>query len=290
MKGVISMDLFKKITQLKNLTPNEQVLIRFIQEKPQEFVQLKPKEIAAQTYVSIPTLYRLVTKLQCAGIHELKVEISASLAKTNKQIDDIDYPILPSDSHYEVMQRLKQVYENTLQDTLDLCDPQELVAISKQMEQAASIDVYASSANVYFAKNFQFQMQEINVITQVPEVDYMQSLCASNSDQTHLAILISFGGRGPSFQNICHILKENHTPILLITSSENPLIAYADFVIYMSGYENHYHKMSSFSTRMTLLYILDTLYAIYFKRNYEANRKHKITAYERMSRNIHKSM
>lgn len=279
------MNIFKKIESLDNLTTTEQILVAFINEHAYEFVNMKPKEIAEATYVSIPTLYRLINKLELDGINELKLEIKAALKdKSDVQIEDIDFPILPSDSHYEAMIKLQDVYEQTIQDTLDLSDPDMLVQASNLMIEAKNIDVYTASANIFFAQNFQFQMQEINENVNVPIADYMQSLCAANSDETHLAIVISFGGRGQGFDSICQILKMNHTPILLITSTQdNPLVKYTDYKIYMSSYENHYHKISSFSTRMTLLYILDTLYAIYFKKNYEKNLKNKIDSYKKMT-------
>lgn len=282
---VKKMNIFKKIETLDNLTHNEQTLVQYIRLNPEEFIELKPKDISAKTFISVPTIYRLINKLGLNGINDFKVEVrSAIKSKEENQIENMDYPILATDTHYEVMLRLKEVYNKTINDTLDLADPEILVAATQMMAKSKVIDVYASAANIFFAENFQFQMQEINSVVNVPQADYMQRLTAANSDSTHLAIVISFGGRGIAFEAICRSLKLNHTPILLITSTQdNPLVKYADQKIYMSSYENHYHKISSFSTRMTLLYILDTLYSVYFKRNYQENISKKIESYEKMS-------
>ena len=269
--------------QLKNLTATEKALIEYIEKDPLNFIQMKPKEIASQAYISVASIYRLISKLELDGFNDLKVAVNLSLQQKRENIENIDYPILPTDSHYEVMLRLKKVYENTIQDTLDLIDPETLVCISQLMNQSAAIDVYTSSANLYFALNFQFQMQEINVPIQVYEDEYRQGLCAANSDPSHLALVISFGGRSENIKRICKILKNNQTPIVLITSTDNPLIEMANELIYMSDIENHYDKISSFSTRMTLLYILDTLYAIYFKQNYEKNTQYKKDTYHKMT-------
>lgn len=46
----------------------------------------------------------------------------------------------------------------------------------------------------------------------------------------HLAIVISYAGREFLINNIIHCLKENHTPILLISSTENvDLKRYVDY-------------------------------------------------------------
>ena len=44
--------------------------------------------------------------------------------------------------------------------------------------------------------NFQFQMQEIGKQVNVPIDEYQQRLIAASSDENHLAIIITFGGRG----------------------------------------------------------------------------------------------
>lgn len=178
------------------------------------------------------------------------------------------------------MIKLRDIYQKTIEDTLDLSNPDPLVSLSELMEKSEFIDIYTSSTNIFFAENFKFQMQEIKKNVKVPKEEYIQRVTAANSSEKDLAIVMSFGGRGLSFDNICKILKKNNVTILLITSAnDNPLIQYADYKIYMSSYENHYNKISSFSTRMTILYILDTLYSVYFNRNYEENLKTKIKSY-----------
>lgn len=127
-------------------------------------------------------------------------------------------------------------------------------------------------------------MQEIGITINVPEEEYNQRLVAACSDETHLAIVISFGGRGLLVNKITKSLKENGTPILLISSTEdNPIKEYADYQLYLCSNENHYNKISSFSTRLSLLYILDILFACYFKTDYDNNLKKKLAYYKKIS-------
>ena len=53
-------------------------------------------------------------------------------------------------------------------------------------------------------------MQEIKKDVKVPKEDYIQRLTAANSSERDLAIVISFGGRGLAFNNICKLLKKNN--------------------------------------------------------------------------------
>ncbi|EDE9559967.1 MurR/RpiR family transcriptional regulator [Listeria monocytogenes] len=254
------MNILIKIRELTNLTNSEKELANYILANPKKTLQFKPKELATAAFVSAATIYRLINKLGLNGIGELKIEIASSLRETSEEKDlNYDYPILESDTPYQIMTNLHQIYKGT-------------------------IDVYAASANLFFAQNFKFQMQEIGVLVNVPEEDYIQSLSAANSDENHIAIVVSYGGRSRTLQRVVKILSENNVDIILITSmQDNPLVEFATHKIYMASAENHYNKVSSFSTRQSLLSIFDTLYSIYFNQNYEKNIQYKTTNYQKMN-------
>ncbi|MFD2388722.1 MurR/RpiR family transcriptional regulator [Enterococcus rivorum] len=130
-------------------------------------------------------------------------------------------------------------------------------------------------------------MQEIGVLVNVPEEDYVQRLSAANSDKEHVAIVVSYGGRGQTTKEVVKILRDNEVDIVLITSmQENPLIKYAKHKLYLASAENHYNKVSSFSTRLSLLSVFDLLYSIYFNHDYEKNLQYKISNYQKMNKEL----
>ncbi|WP_347562805.1 SIS domain-containing protein [Clostridium sp. HBUAS56017] len=85
-------------------------------------------------------------------------------------------------------------------------------------------------------------------------------------------------------EKIANILKTNKIPIILISSTnENPITKYANYHLYLSSNENHFNKISSFSTRLSLLYVLDCIYTCYFKFDYDKNVSYKLNAYKQLS-------
>ncbi len=158
------------------------------------------------------------------------------------------------------------------------------------MYKCKQIDIYTSAGNVYFAQNFKFQMQEIGINVNVPIDEYHQRLMAASSDHTHLAIIISFGGRGLMVDNISELLRQTQTPSVLISYYDyKPNTNEPNFHLFISPYENHYKKISSYSTRLSILYILDVLYTCYFRMEYEKNIDNKITYYNRMVSSTNKT-
>lgn len=279
------MNIFSKLEQVVDLTDNEKILVQYMQDNTDEFIQMSAEDISKKCYISISTIYRLCRKLEVSGLSELKVHISASIEnhlKEEKQFN-YNYPFKQNETQYQITHKLKDVYEQTLTSTINLLDLEQLRLVALKMNKAKYIDIYTSAGNIYFAENFKFQMQEIGKSVNVPLEEYQQRLAATISDQTHIALVISFGGRGSSMSAITKLLKKSKTPIVLICSTlDNPLKPYADYILYMSSYEDHYNKISSFATRLSLLYILDSIYTCYFKLDYDKNIKNKLSYYETM--------
>lgn len=279
------MNIFSKLEQVVDLTDNEKILVQYMQDNTDEFIQMSAEDISKKCYISISTIYRLCRKLEVSGLSELKVHISASIEnhlKEEKQFN-YNYPFKQNETQYQITHKLKDVYEQTITSTINLLDLEQLRLVALKMNKAKYIDIYTSAGNIYFAENFKFQMQEIGKSVNVPLEEYQQRLAATISDQTHIALIISFGGRGSSMSAITKLLKKTKTPIVLICSTlDNPLKPYADYILYMSSYEDHYNKISSFATRLSLLYILDSIYTCYFKLDYDKNIKNKLSYYETM--------
>lgn len=279
------MNVLLKLKTLNQLTTSEQALVQFILDAPEKVIYLSPKELAEASFVSISTIYRLINKLNLDGLNDLKLELVKYLnAHTSEPIIDINYPISSEDNNYAVMKNLQTVYEQTVQSTIDTNEIENLILNSTLLQNAETIDVYTTSANIYFAENFKFQMQEVGKTVHVPKDHYTQNLTAANSTEQHLAIIVSFEGRGTNIHDLLAILRKNNCKVLLITSKNSPLLSEkVDSTFLFSALENHYHKISSFSTRMSLMFIFDMLYLSYFNLDYERNIRYKLENYQKMN-------
>ncbi|MTD38651.1 SIS domain-containing protein [Erwinia sp. CPCC 100877] len=282
------MNLLAKLKNLKSLTASEETLVHYILEFPDKVIRFSPQELAEHSYVSISTIYRLINKLELDGLNDLKLALVNNLNEHRTEpIINIDYPISAEDNLYAMTKKLKTVYEQTVQATMDTNDFDQLSSNSELLKQAKFIDIYASSANIYFAQNFQFQMQEIGKQINVPIDDYMQNLSAANSTADHLGIVVSYEGRGTSTPKILKTLQKNQSKILLITAKNSPLRQLAvDGLCLFPSLENHYNKISSFSTRLSLMYLFDSLYLSYFNHDYEKNLAYKLENYQKLNPNL----
>ena len=280
------MNIFNKLNKITNLTENEKTLVKYIENNSEDFIKMSAVEISEVAFVSTSTIYRLFQKLNLAGLSELKLQVSMSISEYLKEDTSIDYnyPFKENETQNQITIKIKELYEQTLISTLNLIDTKQLKLISNVLNKSHHIDFYTSAGNIYFAQNFKFQIQEIGTFVNVPIEEYHQLLTASTSDESHVAIIVSFEGRGFLIEKLARTLKTNKTPIILISSTnKNSLTKYANYHLYLSSNENHYNKISSFSTRLSLLYILDCIYTSYFKFNYNKNITYKLDAYKKLS-------
>lgn len=276
------MNLFINLKENKELSKNERILADYILKHPEDVLKMSSKDLGKECFVSTATVYRLCDKLGLSGFSDLKIKITSSLDDYRKSNEDFnfDFPVNQFQIHYEIIQKIKEDYEQTLNLTANLFSLDQLRLIASAMEKAQIIDVYTSAGNINFALNFQFQMQEIGIQVNVPVDEYQQRLIAASSNENHLAIIITFGGRGILSDILPRILHKVKTPIVLISSYDYTFKDFdPDYQLYISSYENHYKKISSFSTRLSILYILDVLYTCYFKLDYQENIEKKLAYY-----------
>ena len=276
------MNLFINLKENKELSKNERILADYILKHPEDVLKMSSKDLGKECFVSTATVYRLCDKLGLSGFSDLKIKITSSLDDYRKSNEDFnfDFPVNQFQTHYEIIQKIKEDYEQTLNLTANLFSLDQLRLIASAMEKAQIIDVYTSAGNINFALNFQFQMQEIGIQVNVPIDEYQQRLTAASSNENHLAIIITFGGRGILSDILPRILHKVKTPIVLISSYDYTFKDFdPDYQLYISSYENHYKKISSFSTRLSILYILDVLYTCYFKLDYQENIEKKLAYY-----------
>lgn len=275
------MDLFTKIKTMNSFTESEQTFIDFIFNHPYDVIQLNLQQLSKTSYVSISTIYRVMEKLEINGLNQLKLQISESL-KNNENSKDIDYnyPFQKTNTHYQIMTQMLELYDQTLKNTINLIDLDVLLHTVQALKKANNIYIFPSIGNYFMAESFQQNMLEIGVKVDVIKEAYYQHWHVQLCDENDIVMLISYAGRTPQIMDIIRDLNNKNIPIILISSTiHTPIDQFAKYHLYFSSYEDSEEKIASFSSRISLQYLLDCIYACYFNRDYEKNLEYKIKNY-----------
>ena len=275
------MDLFTKIKAMNSFTESEQTFIDFIFNHPYDVIQLNLQQLSKTSYVSISTIYRVMEKLEINGLNQLKLQISESL-KNNENLKNIDcnYPFQKANTHYQILTQMLELYDQTLKNTINLIDLDVLLHTVQALKKANNIYIFPSIGNYFMAESFQQNMLEIGVKVDVIKEAYYQHWHVQLCDENDIVMLISYAGRTPQIMDIVHDLNKKNIPIILISSTiHTPIDQFAKYHLYFSSYEDSEEKIASFSSRISLQYLLDCIYACYFNRDYEKNLEYKIKNY-----------
>ncbi len=177
---------------------------------------------------------------------------------------------------------MASLYHQTIASTKNLLDLDIMLKVVQSLDKAKRIIMLPTSGNINIAYNFQLNMKEIGKHIEVESVPYYQYLSAVSLNKDDVAIIISYANRGTAILDIIKELKKQQVKIVLISSTfPNELFLYATYHLFFCPYESLNQKIASFTSRISLQYLLDVLFSCYFNRHYQQNMdfksKYKVT-------------
>lgn len=264
------MDIKRKITQGKELTPTEQQLGQTVLTMGEDVRGLSIKEFARQANVSVASIHRFCKKLGLEGFKELKVELmrAASRADSAPEVD-INFPFDAASTPAQVMERMEGLYQTTLAETQELLDPAQLDYAAKLVLRAGTVDIYTGSHNLYPAGMFRDRLLSAGKSATCYGGAEAQVRTALASGPDHVAIVISYSGLAPNLKGILPILSSRHVPVIVIGTPYCARI-HPGFAAYLtvSDHESMTHRITQFASHIAVQYVLDSLYSSYFAKDY----------------------
>ena len=277
------MLLFQKIEDLAYThTDAKRTIGEFLLTEKSGVQKYSMQEIADRTFTSKSSLVRFA---KCLGFSGWKEFMEAFLGETyyeESRYTDIDpnFPFTKNDSAEVVSAQLSSLMVESILDTTEQLDMNELERAVDILLRAENIGIFSMSPNSYVASLFRRKMLTIGRNILIPTGTDL-GLLASSMKHGDCAILISYTGNNPERipMRFLPVFHENNVSVIAITGlGDNLLRREADCVLSMSSRERMYSKISTFSTEESINFILNMLFARYFQRNYDLNLQYKIKA------------
>ena len=266
------MDIVHRIRETGGLTPTEQHLARTVLNLGERVQGYTIKELAQATSSSISSIHRLCRKLGLTGFKELKVELARSpmLAHGVPEEIDANFPFRAGEHAREIAPRIERLYASTLAETRQVLSPEEVDRVASLIRESVQVDIYTQSHNLYPANMFCDRLLSAGKPATCHEHIERQVRCALASDQSHLAIVISYSGLAPNLGNLLPILSERACPVVLI-GTPRAARAHSGLAAYLlvSDRESLQHRITQYASHISVQYVLDTLFSCYFAQTYE---------------------
>jgi len=276
------MNIYTKIEQIDNFTESEKIFIDYIIQNPQKIMNFNLKEIAKKSYVSISTAYRVLEKLGINGINDLKLQISSQFDDYVKELQDVDYnyPFHKNNTHYQIMNKICSLYNQSLKSTLNLIDLDTFFKVIQALYHAHQIIVFPSVKYEPIVKIFQQNMLEIGVKIEIVNQSYYQYWLSQTFQKDDVVMIISYNNNTPLLLDAVKELKSMSIQTILISAAyEKKLSQLTDYHLYFPSYENVQEKIAPFSSQLSLHYLLDCIYSCYFSIAYEKHLHYKFKHY-----------
>lgn len=274
---VIKMSIMTQLEFELNFSNSEKNIARYILNHGETVLNLSIKQLAKNTYTSPATIVRLCHKLGLEGYQDFKIKYSAELQYDNKNLIDVNFPFSKDDSTWQIVNKIAQLHQEALQDTLNLIDIDNLDQIVALVDQAKKIYLFGFGNSLLAGLDFQHKMMRINKLVEIRPNSGEQGFLSYTCTTEDIAIIISYSGETNELIDIAKSLKRRHIKVVAITSiGDNRLSKYSDYLINTGSREKIFSKIAPYASKTSISYILDLIFSCLFKLNYDQNIEEKL--------------
>ncbi|WP_162011640.1 MurR/RpiR family transcriptional regulator [Streptococcus sp. S784/96/1] len=269
---------------IKDYTANGQtskaVIATFLLENLGTIEHFSLEELATATFTSKASLVRFAQSLGYKGWTDFLPALLSERYYSDTHYSDVDHnlPFNEDDDLASIIQKIATVEKESIQDTADKIRPEDLDKAADLIKKAKRVVLFGLSPNEYLGYLFRRKMLTIGKIIEIGHSGEF-GLTSSSLQEDDLAIIISYSGNSETMESLRYIplLKAKKTKIIALTSESGDLLKEAaDTTFLLCTKEDKFKKIGNFSTEESILFILNTLYATYFKKDFFSNYVKKI--------------
>ncbi len=238
------------------------------------------EDLAKASYSSKSSIVRFAQTLGYKGWTDFLPALLSERYYFETHYSDIDHslPFSEADSTRDIIQKIATIEKESIQDTADQIKGEDLEIATAALFKAKRVVVFGLSPNDYLAHLFKRNMLTIGKVVEIANNSEF-GLSAASMQAGDLAIIISYSGNSKGSDSLKHIesLKEKHVYIIGLTSKTGYYLQnYSDVVFTICDREDKQKKIGNFSTEQSIHFILNALYALYFKQDFMRNYVRKI--------------
>lgn len=202
------------------LTTQEQAVVTYIRNNPKCILEYNAKKLAEKSYVSSPTVIRLVKKLGFKGY----LDFQNTYIQEYMMYEDNKYDRLNKDSHIDdIIQILPKIYSHVFLETQHMIRKETLVRTINYMLQAKQIDFYANDNNFSQIQSACLKLNTLGIRAQAFNTinqDYVDSFCP----QDVLSFVVSHSGKNQTMVNVAYQLIKKRVRVIAITGKLDPTL------------------------------------------------------------------
>ncbi len=253
-------DKISCLTKIKTLYPemtdSEKSIADFILNHPEEVYSLKIGNLARETGVSLPTVFRFTRTLGYGGFKDFKVDLVRDMAVgLNISIEDMGGTDLEN-----LTQNIFEIVEKNLRETRSLIDYDSLARAIKGIVNAKRLIFFAVSSSLSVAFDSYSKFLRAGFDCLYDSDSYTQRIRSTQCRKGDVVIGISFSGESIEVIECLKNARENGAMAICITTfMRSTITKFVDIKLFTAPVQSYYQKID-LPSKMSLTAILDVLY------------------------------
>jgi RpiR family carbohydrate utilization transcriptional regulator len=266
------MRIVDQIRDRASYTPTESAIAAYVGEHARDVVNLSLEQLAERLFVSKSTVIRFCKKLGYKGHKEFTVELARELDTFMLHDEEMDpsNPYTEKDDARSIAEKTFALHKAALTETWQEMDWDAMESIAILLHDKPCT-IYAVREMYLNALNFAGQLKDLGLNCDVVRMPGGTRQEALRQKPGSIALFLSYREAETELVDGARILKDRGIPLYLITGPlKGPLGRYADQTIRLSYYEPE-PKQVACGSRTAVLLVLDILYGIIFRMDYDEN-------------------
>lgn len=267
----MNMDLFSQIkTRYNEFSKAEKKVADYILKNHENVIYMSITDLADACGVGESSVFRFCKSIDLKGYQELKIQLAHS-SSNSPSAQPVE--VSEEDSTKELSKAVLMTTTSALQDTYNLVDEENIRKTVELFVKANRIYFYGVGSSMITAMDARSRFMRITNKTEMIFDTHLQNMAASLMTKDDVAVFFSYSGSTKDTIETARIAHNRGAKIIAITRfMKSPLTNYADITL-LSGANEGPLQGGSLSAKISQLFLVDLLYAEYFRVTHEESTK-----------------
>lgn len=254
-------------TFYQDLSHSEKKIADYLLHHQELAAKSSIQELSQATDLSTATISRFAKRLGYHSFPELKIALSMPTNDPKELFSDFS----SQDDSLTLAKKVFSANIRSLEDTENFLDQTKLDQALDLLTHADKAAFFGLGGSQVVALDAFHKFIRTSLPCEFQNDYHMQLMLASKLTSKDCAIVISHTGRNQEILHLCELLKENHVPIICITSYAASPLAQAAKVALIAFAEETAYRSEAMSAMQAQFSLVDCLFMLYSVTNYEAN-------------------
>lgn len=263
------VDIFSLIRSNYNaLTKSEKKVADYILDNIKDVIYMSITDLADACNVGEASVFRFCKTMNLKGYQEFKIALAHSLSQED-DTPQMSGEITLQDTIKELSSKILSTNVSALTETFNLINETHISNAIDSMIKSERIHFFGVGASLMTAMEAKNKFMRISNKTECSLDSHLQIMSASLMSAKDVAVIISYSGSTKDTIEVAKVAKESGAKVIAITRfAKSPLTYYSDITLLCGANEGPLQG-GSLSAKISQLYLLDLLYAEYFKRTFK---------------------